>query len=446
MELNEAARRIFLQHWWLIAIAVLVGAATGAVVASGSSGYTASTRMVINSNDPTARAESTAIADTARAIVTSPALVQRALTAAGASTRNPEKFAANDISVSPLGSSGVLEMSVTASSPAVAAAISNALAHELIATRLQISNGRADATQTKLTNQITSLNGRIAQLDATIAGLGRQIANTRGTQATILEAQLANSTRQRDLLTQQQGILQAEQASLLTTSATGPSPSIISPATAAGASAVGTSYGSDVILGALLGLIVGIGIAALLEGVRPTLTDGEAVSRELGTSHLGTLSFESGAEPGVLSGAAAVTNQLKEAARRARVGNVDLLGTSSTSHLALFAEWLEVEVAASTVDPPRNGAASRGASARSRKLSIRPFGPQDVAEPSDTGLVVITPTVVKKSDLASVSQFIGSTRWPLLGVITYKPSQHRWTGMHPEQQSDEKNAEAISQT
>ena len=445
MELNEAARRIFLQHWWLIAIAVLVGAAAGAVVASGSSGYTASTRMVINSNDPTARAESTAIADTARAIVTSPSLVQRALAAAGASTRNPEKFAANDISVSPLGSSGVLEMSVTASSPTVAAAISNALARELIATRLQISNGRVDATQTKLTNQITSLNGRIAQLDASIIGLGRQIANTRGTQANIFQAQLDNSTRERDLLTQQRSILEAEQASLLATSATGPSPSIISPATAAGASAVGPSYGSDAILGALLGLIVGIGIAALLEGVRPTLTDGEAVSRELGTPHLGTLSFDWGAEPGVLSGAPAVAHQLKEAARRARVANVDLLGSSSTSHLALFAEWLDVEVAALTLDPPRNGATSRGANGRSRKLSIRPFGPQEVAEGNDTGLVVITPTVVKKADLASVSQFVRSTRSPLLGVITYKPSQQRWAGMHPEHRSDEKNAEAISQ-
>jgi capsular polysaccharide biosynthesis protein len=446
VELNEAARRIFLQHWWLIAIAVLIGAAIGAVVAGGSSGYTASTRLVINANDPTARAESTAIADTARAIVTSPSLVQRALTAAGASTRNVEKFAANDISVSALGSSGVLEMSVTASSPTVAASVSNALARELIATRLQISNGRADAAQTKLTKQITSLNRGIAQLDATIAVLGRQSVSTRGTHASNPQTQLDNSTQERDLLTQQRGILEAEQASLLTTSATGPSPSIISPATAAGAGAVGASYSSDAILGGLLGLIVGIGIAALLEGVRPTLTDGEAVSRELGTPHLGTLSFDSGAEPGLLSGAAAVTHQLKEAARRARVANVDLLGSSSTSHLALFAEWLNVEVEGSTVDPPRNGATPRGASGRSRKLSIRPFGPQDVADGNDTGLVVITPTVVKKTDLAGVSQFVRSTRSPLLGVITYKPSQHTWTGWLPERHTDEKNAEAITQT
>ncbi len=41
MELNEAVRRIFLQHRLLIAIAVLAGAAIGVALAVGSKGYTA---------------------------------------------------------------------------------------------------------------------------------------------------------------------------------------------------------------------------------------------------------------------------------------------------------------------------------------------------------------------------------------------------------------------
>jgi hypothetical protein len=46
----------------------------------------------------------------------------------------------------------------------------------------------------------------------------------------------------------------------------------------------------------------------------------------------------------------------------------------------------------------------------------------------------------------SVAQFVRSTPWPLLGVITYKPTQHWWTGLHRERQIDEKEAEVASQT
>jgi hypothetical protein len=46
----------------------------------------------------------------------------------------------------------------------------------------------------------------------------------------------------------------------------------------------------DLVLGALLGLVLGIGSAGLIETVRPTFVGGDVLARELDTPLLGSLS------------------------------------------------------------------------------------------------------------------------------------------------------------
>jgi capsular polysaccharide biosynthesis protein len=427
VELNEAARRIFLQHWWLIAVGVIVGATIGAVVAGSSKSYTASARLVIDTQDPKARTESQAIADTVRAIATSPSLVQKALSRAGA-TRDPAGFSASDVSVTALGTSGVLSLTVTDHSRAVAASVANTLAREVIQTRLQIANGQLDANQAKLTSHIDALTVKIAELDGSIAKLTQQLVGASASKKATLQRQVTNLTRRQDFLGQQRGILESEQASLIATDNGRPSPVIISPATEANAVPASSSLVSSGALGGLLGLFAALVVAGILEAVRPTLAGGEAVARELGKPHLGAFSVDSSGLVGLRNGIADVANLLKEAAQRAGVANIDLLGVGTTVDLALIAGALDSAVATQGSAPKR--AAGAAAAARSdRQIKVRPFGPREVAEGKGTGLVVIAPAVLKKTTLAEVTQLVRATPSPLLGVMTYKPTQSWWSSL-----------------
>ena len=138
MALKEVARRVLLGHW--VVILVLVLASAGAVTAynlTQSPTYTASTRLVIDAPAPTSVGEATSIADAAKAIVTSPSHVIAALKTAGV-VRDPVVVVRN-ITLAPMGTSGVLQLSVQDASAVAAANIANALADDLIQTRLAVS-------------------------------------------------------------------------------------------------------------------------------------------------------------------------------------------------------------------------------------------------------------------------------------------------------------------
>src|SRR6476620_4141933 len=142
MELNEAGHRIFLQHWRLIALVLAVCTAGGALLHRGDvTTYTASTRLVLDTQDPQSRTGSTVIGDTARAIATSPYEIQRALDQAGIRGRRPEEVAKH-ASATPLGTSGVLQLSVSDSSPVIAQRLADALAESVIRTRSSVNGKR----------------------------------------------------------------------------------------------------------------------------------------------------------------------------------------------------------------------------------------------------------------------------------------------------------------
>ena len=92
--------------------------------------YTASVRLSLDTPDPQTAAAAGANADTARAIVTSPGLVARALAAAGVpnvSEESSTEFAERDVKVQGLGSANVIQLSVTYPEARTAALIANQL-------------------------------------------------------------------------------------------------------------------------------------------------------------------------------------------------------------------------------------------------------------------------------------------------------------------------------
>src|SRR5436190_3445607 len=154
MELRDIGGRIFGGHSRLIVLLV-VGGMVVALVLQATSGrtYTASTRLVLDTADTTSRTDSQAVADTAKALATSPTQVREALERVGAD-RNAVEVAKAHVTVTSLGTSGVLELSVSDRDRRVATELANALAQRVIEARVAFSNGRLQQVLADLQKKI----------------------------------------------------------------------------------------------------------------------------------------------------------------------------------------------------------------------------------------------------------------------------------------------------
>jgi capsular polysaccharide biosynthesis protein len=432
MELNEAVGRILRQHWLMILALVAVGAGIPALLHSGDAKtYTASTRLVLDTPDPTSGPESAAIADAARGIATSPAQVREALAKARVTRRNATDLARHDVSVRALGTSAVLQLSVSDRNPRIAAAVANALAARLIQTRLNAANGDVQQVLTRIDRRITKLNQRISQVDSEIASL-----DARDAASGFLRAKRNAEARLRASLARQRAVLESDQISLLSTDSGRHKPSIISPASVPSDPNSSRAL-ADMILGALLGLILGIGLAGILETLRPTLIGRDAVARELDTPLLGSLSGDPNPDRS-LREAAAIAGRLRLAAEASGVQQVGLLDVGGEVDLSELAEWLDAIAVEPELEhePEFVGALFRGAPGATAKndeagdharvgLQIRPFSPESATLNHGVvrALVVVAPATLKKAELVDVSHLLRVTRLPMLGLITYKRSR-----------------------
>ena len=392
MELNDVARRIVGQHWRLIASLMLVGILLAALAHVGDDKtYTASARLVLGTQDPKTQAEAASIADTAKAIATSPAVVTRSLRASGATQRDALDFARHDVSVESVGASGVLQLRARDTESARAAKIANTLTREVIAARRQVTEGQLRRVLGSVGPRIEKLAGRIAKLEA-------------------LPALSSTEEAKRSSLVQQRTALESERFSALSAAAQQLKPAVISPATPP-ASADGSGTALDLLLGAVLGLLLGVAAAGAIETFRPTLVGGQALARELDAPLLGSLPPD---EDGLDEAAPAVAGKLRMATKAAGVKSVGLMAVRPP----------ELDVPALAKRFATNG--SNGGSLVQPE-SVRPFDVESSSlfNGAATGLVLVSPDALKRTELDEVKELLRVAPGPLLGVITY-----RHTGGH----------------
>jgi capsular polysaccharide biosynthesis protein len=422
MELHDAVRRILGQHWRLILACFLLGAAI-AVAAHHDDvrTYTATTRFVIDAEDPTSQTEAAAVADTAKAIATSPSQVRGALDELGLAGRDPVEIGKRRVSLRPLGTSGVLQLSVSDPSRETAPALADELARGVIAKRLDMKRGHLRETVRRLDERIQELTTRIASLR--IAG-GDQLS-------------------QADLLVQRRSIFETQQLNLLATDALAAKPSIISPATPP-EQADPSPLLADLVLAALLSAIVGLGLAGLLETLWPTLVGGEALAREFDAPLLGELS----GGPGRAlrrEDVRRVATRLRLAASAAGLSSVGLLASPEGLDVDGLAHLLDAAPADHDADvpvyveaPERVGVPSlvglAGGNGTGSVTSFSAPTPQscrihafhlaraaNVANGSATGLVLVTPSTIKKAHVGDTAHLLRVTPARLLGLVTYTP-------------------------
>lgn len=434
MELSQIVQRVLRCHWTSIALCLLIGVSVPfAINRNQPSTYSAHARLSLDVPDPTSSEESTAIADTARAMATSTDLVADAITDAKI-RRAAAPLAEHGVSVEALGTSGVLELTVTDQDPEAASTIANALAREIIDARTVANHSRVTAALRELGSQISEINLRVVEID--------QAAPT------LPPARVAAIVDERRELSEQRADLEAQREGLLSFDITRPEATIIDLARIP-AKADPTSAIPETALGGLLGLLLGVGFAAMLEAVRPTVVGGSALARAFDAPVLGHLPEW----PQCLDedDARAVGARVRLAARSAGVETVELVSAEKSKGLEALAQRLldppdseDVSALASAMSEDRatseqtvslaagtSGRISRQgvllrAEGRPLHTVVRPFdpyrsGPQNGS--AATGVVVVAPTVVRASKLEETRDLLATLSCPVLGVITFHSIQ-----------------------
>jgi capsular polysaccharide biosynthesis protein len=426
MELADLTR-VIARYRWLIVACVLAGELIAGVLHYGQpTTYTASTRLVLNTADPESRTEAAVFADTVKAIATSPPRIEEAFAEAHIRGQNIEDVAGR-VSVRALGSSGIIQISVRDANSVEAALVANALAAEVIETRLDVATGDRTRVLRELDRRTNDLNRRISVLDARIA------PRPNG---------LPAAERQRDFLMQQRAAAEAERVGLLASDALNPRPTVISRASAP-LNADESRLLPDLMLGALLGLVVGIGIAGLLELLRSTVSGGSDLARAFDAPLLGTLGQSRVDADSEATGIAA---RLALSAEAAGVTTVNLLAVGRPADLDAIAFGLqagsvsvdeaeEEDALAWTAEGQAAGGKGTTAAARGGRgariapvdpsgLSLKPFGAASASGESERkGLVVVTPLAVNKREIEEAVKLIERTSLPLLGLIATAPPQ-----------------------
>lgn len=439
MEVGDVTRRIVGQHWALIACCLVLGLAVAALIRGGGGAmYAASARLVLDTEDPKSQAESSAIADTARAIATSPTQVKAAIAASHAVGRDPTELADKRIAVRALGTSGVLKLTVSDRDPRVAAAIANALARNVLRVRTGVSNGMRQTLEA-LDKEMASVNRQISNLDAQIqaAGAGGQASQASRTRRDEL-------LRRRSLLTSRRTVLESREVSLLSTAALRPTPTIISSASPPRRREP-SGLTARLVLGAILGGVLGVGLAGLRETFRPTLVGGDAVAAELGAPLLGALPIRPGEDPAA-DDLGPLAARLRLASRKSGVRRVDLLAVGEGADARRLADRLgealaatefeagaeraaptraPAEVGAGSLATPEQAALEAPAASRLPPVSVRAFTSEGAAAGNGTpsGVVVVSPATVEKRVLAEARRTVSLTAAPLVGVIACAPPQ-----------------------
>jgi capsular polysaccharide biosynthesis protein len=280
MELDEAVQRVLRHHVKLIAGCLAVGLALGwAVSFRTPRRYSASARIVMDAPDPKSPVEAGALADVARGIATSSALLKSAVAATGV-PRDWTRLS-SQVSVNSVGTSNVMRITVKDANAQVATTLANALSSAIVQTR--------QGGSTSIPQQIADLNKRVSDLGTQLTAADKAVdqanqalagaQNAPDLAARSATAAAARGTR--DSIASELQSAQNSLTSLETIVANRPQAQVVDPAITPQHTDPST-LPQDVALGALAGLILGLGLAALREALQPTVVGGRALSHRLG--------------------------------------------------------------------------------------------------------------------------------------------------------------------
>jgi len=447
VEANEAMRRVFWRHrWLLIALLLIPMAVVAPLRLSQPKTYAAAATIQAQAAAPDADTQVTAIMSRVTAVATSPAIVQGAIKVAGVG-RNALDVARHEVAVTSLSSSAIVVITVTDPSRPVAISLSRALASAVVAVLNELG------TQSSL--QLASLSRQRDQLDASRARLltklaaaqaSKQPATSAGVQALIAELNAVEAQISANVSSVQQ---------VLSVSTVNEGAKVISaPDFAISVSRHVAAYCA---LAGLLGLVVGLLIATIHELARPTIAEPGAGARELSLVLLGDAQLTKDEPTGLDED---LTTRLELAADRLGARTLVLTGPVPSGQLTKLAVYLNRNLSAIASTANGDGSVHTGnqrpgitplsahvlpaaefrsgaASDKSPTGSFGSVGPYALgagpalpsltvaalpditlrARPSIPALVLVLPRFAPRAALDQVVDLGVATGWPILGVI-----------------------------
>lgn len=434
MEIDEVAARLIKQYWALIVVCVLMPVvAIGLITFRQPSLYSADARIITGSVVPATSAQAGAIVSQVQGIATSRSTVLKALFAAGV-TRNLDKFIASNISVAGLGSSQVVDLTVTDTDPHVATVVARVLASEVVGSINNVGQSGLSAALQAVDKEIV----RLTEQRSILAQQASSAPRNQQTQAKLagLDEVIANFSGDRGRL-----LIQASTQGLAAVIDRPALPRL--PVSKALTQKLG--------LATVLGLVFAILIAAIAESARPTVPGARRVGRRLGAPTLGQLTAEelSGASTPSLANMAL---RLQLAAAHSGVHSVALVDIDSRRPLGALATALERALAEFT--PQANGGpvtirgglagaaggVGVGAGILTRNHELRSHEPITVTRPlrvypmgqmkhmagsGGVGLLVLSGPVARVSRITALDDLVTSSGWPILGIVAVPRARRR---------------------
>ena len=176
MEASETGRRIFWRHRWLLLVLVILPA-VGVVVLKQAQPVTYAATTVVQGQGviPDTTTQVSAIQSRVAAVASDPVTVQAAL-AKDKVNRDASQVAKHDVSVTPVGTSAIMDITVTDEAPQVALAMSTSLAAAVVNQLNQLTTGTGAAVVSLPTDAVAASShaavyAALAALLGLIAGL-----------------------------------------------------------------------------------------------------------------------------------------------------------------------------------------------------------------------------------------------------------------------------------
>lgn len=390
MTIDEAVHRVVRGHWLLIAICLLLPVT--AVLYLGSKQpvmYEAVGRLQFGTALASSNVQADAASTRALGIVTSPSVVERALAEAGLQV-DPVQFSSDHIDVRRVGVSPVIEVAVSQESPDRAVVIAKSLTNQL----LDFSNAGDRKAET---DRVVSLDSTIVTLtkqrDALIpklatASLGGQLSLQ--AQINAIQTTLVDDLRQR---------------SDLIVAAASRSSTVLLDAVRTPTVPLSKGTGQTAALAALLGLIGGLGLAAGLETLRPTLRNPKAISYAVGAPVIGHLASSDMESPPRAASMHPIADRMALLGRRYGSSRAMLLYVRSADQARAgeMAEALGVN----------------GTDETSHRLQCAALNGRWREPGEHPAIVIFSPAKVRARELRPVRELLESVDWPVLGVVTY---------------------------
>ncbi len=420
MTLQEIFQRILRAHWVVITVCALVPV----VLVVGleqrhSPAWTGSVRIQVVSASPVSTTEADAVSSRVLALATTPTLVSKALAAAGL-TDDAGEVARHQVTATRLGESPVVDVSVTASSPSRARALSSALVEQVVTF---LNNGSRPA----LDDRLAALGSDIARAEAQRVAMTDHITLTTSPverQALVVrigavENRINQLSAQRSALLQTK--LSADQAVVID----GDNPEVAQ---------VPSGLVPRAALALVLGLVVGLALAVLLETLAPRLAGIRALARSLAAPVLGRTDQNTDD----------LASTMTMTARRQGVETVVLMGIDARDEG--IAATLLGHLPKAT-DPPATKAAVKPAARTAAKKtpvktggpSARPRNGQQAQPPNDpfvttpisfsslagltpeaertAGVVVVSSGSCRVRDVDQLQDRLAALRWPVIGIV-----------------------------